>query len=218
MITAGPATLPMIFLSSFVIALSGAMMPGPLLTVTISESVRRGFVTGPLLILGHALLESALVIALLFGLAPFFQKPFVFVVTALAGALILSWMAWEMFRSLPTLRLAREADGARRGHPVVSGVLMSIANPYWTIWWATIGVGYILYSRQFGPAGVAVFFAGHILADLAWYSLVAAAVAGGKNFLSDGMYRRLIAGCACLLVGFSFYFAYAGIMRLPSLT
>ena len=123
MITAGPATLPMIFLSSFVIALSGAMMPGPLLTVTISESVRRGFVTGPLLILGHALLESALVIALLFGLAPFFQKSFVFVVTALAGALILSWMAWEMFRSLPTLRLAREADGARRGHPVVSGVL-----------------------------------------------------------------------------------------------
>lgn len=31
-----------IFVSSFIIALSGAMMPGPLLTVTIGDSSRRG--------------------------------------------------------------------------------------------------------------------------------------------------------------------------------
>ena len=53
-----------IFFTSFVIALSGALMPGPLLTVTISESARRGFVAGPLLIAGHGLLELALVVAL----------------------------------------------------------------------------------------------------------------------------------------------------------
>lgn len=206
-----------IFLSSFVIALSGAMMPGPLLTVTISESARRGFIMGPLLILGHALLEMALVIALLLGLAPFFQKPAVFSVTAIAGAFILLGMAWSMFRSLPSLRLSLELDPVRRNHPVLSGILMSIANPYWTIWWATIGIGYILYSRQFGLIGVAVFFIGHTLADLTWYSLIAAAVARGKSFLSDRIYRGLIAFCAFLLVVFSFYFVYAGITKLSSI-
>jgi len=206
-----------IFLSSFVIALSGAMMPGPLLTVTISESARRGFIMGPLLILGHALLEMALVIALLLGLAPFFQKPAVFSVTAIAGAFILLGMAWSMFRSLPSLRLSLELDPVRRNHPVLSGILMSIANPYWTIWWATIGIGYILYSRQFGLIGVAVFFTGHTLADLTWYSLIAAAVARGKSFLSDRIYRGLIACCAFLLVVFSFYFVYAGITKLSSI-
>ena len=50
-----------IFFASFGLAFSGAMMPGPLLTVTISESPRKGFITGPLLILGHAVLEVALV-------------------------------------------------------------------------------------------------------------------------------------------------------------
>ena len=39
-----------VFFSSFVIAFSGAMMPGPLFSVTVSESARRGFAVGPLLI------------------------------------------------------------------------------------------------------------------------------------------------------------------------
>jgi threonine/homoserine/homoserine lactone efflux protein len=203
-----------IFVSSFVIAMSGALMPGPLLTVTISESSRRGFITGPLLVAGHALLELGLVIALLLGLAPLLQQPAVFVATALIGSVILFWMAFGMFRSLPSLHLSWERDQKRRNHPLISGILMSVANPYWIIWWATIGLGYILYSRRFGFWGIAFFFVGHILADLVWYSLVAAAVAGGRHFLTDRLYRGLIAVCAVFLVVFAGYFAYAGFAKL----
>nr|MBP9531424.1 LysE family transporter [Syntrophaceae bacterium] len=117
-------TLFTIFASSFVIALSGALMPGPLLTATISESSRRGFWAGPLLIVGHAVLELALVIALFLGLAPFFQMPAVFAASALAGAVILIWMAAGMLRSLPTLRLSWEPHQSKMNHPVVSGILM----------------------------------------------------------------------------------------------
>jgi threonine/homoserine/homoserine lactone efflux protein len=211
------AALTTIFFSSFVIALSGALMPGPLLTVTISESSRRGFIMGPLLIAGHSLLELGLVIALLLGLAPFLQQPAVFVATAIVGSAILFWMAFGMFRSLPFLRLSWEPDQKRRNHPLVSGILMSVANPYWIIWWATIGLGYILYSSRFGFWGIVFFFVGHILADLVWYSLVAAAVAGGRHFLTDRLYRGLIAACAVFLVVFAGYFAYAGFVKLPAL-
>ena len=207
-------TLLTIFFSSFVIALSGAMMPGPLLTMTISESPRRGFITGPLLIAGHAVLEITLIAALLLGLAPFFQRPVVFVVTAMAGALILLWMAVSMFRSLPSLKICWEEETTTGNHPVINGILMSVANPYWIIWWATIGLGYILYSRQFGFWGIAFFFAGHILADLSWYSFVSAAVAKGKHHLNDRLYRGLIAFCATFLVVFACYFAYAGFDKL----
>jgi len=206
-------TLSTIFASSFIIALSGALMPGPLLTATISESSRRGFITGPLMVGGHAILELGLVIALLTGLAPFFQQPVVFVATALAGGAILLWMAFGMFRTLPTLQLSWEGHQKKLNHPVVSGILMSVSNPYWIIWWATIGLGYILYSWQFGFWGIAFFFAGHILADLIWYSLVAAAVAGGEHFLTDRLYRGLIALCAVFLVVFAAYFVYAGVEK-----
>ena len=87
-------------------------------------------------------------------------------------------------------------------------------NPYWIIWWATIGMGYILYSWQFGLKGVAFFFAGHILADLSWYSFISAAVAGGRHLLSDRMYRGLIGVCAGFLVLFACYFAWTGVDRL----
>jgi threonine/homoserine/homoserine lactone efflux protein len=203
-----------IFVSSFVIAFSGALMPGPLLTAAISESSQRGFIVGPLMIAGHAILELVLVVTLLLGLAPFLQLPAVFVATALAGSVILFWMAWGMFRSLPSLHLSWDSDRKQRKNPVLSGILMSVANPYWIIWWATIGLGYILYSWQFGLAGVAFFFTGHILADFVWYSLVTAAVAGGRRFLTDGLYRGLIAVCATFLIVFAGYFAYAGLTKL----
>lgn len=207
-------TLFAIFGSSFVIALSGALMPGPLMAAAISESSQRGFIAGPLLIAGHAILELGLVIALLLGLAPLLQLPSVFAAIALIGSAILFWMAFGMFRSLPSLRLSWE--GTRKGghHPAVTGIVMSIANPYWSIWWATIGLGYILYSWQFGLWGVAFFFAGHILADLAWYSMISAAVAGGRRFLTDRLYRVLIGLCATFLVVFSLYFFYAGLGKL----
>ncbi len=193
-------------------------MPGPLLTATISESTQRGFIMGPLLIAGHAILELGLIIALLLGLAPFLQQPAVFVTTALVGSAILFWMAFGMFKSLPSLRLSWEADQKKRNNPVLSGILMSVANPYWIIWWATIGLGYILYSLQFGLWGVSFFFTGHILADLIWYSLIAAMVAGGRHFLTDRLYRGLIAVCAVFLVLFAGYFCYAGFAKLVTMT
>jgi threonine/homoserine/homoserine lactone efflux protein len=172
---------------------------------------------GPMLIAGHAILELVLVAVLLLGLAPFFQLPEVFVVSAIGGALILFWMAFGMFRSLPSLHLSLEVNNGRRNHPMISGILMSVANPYWIIWWATIGLGYILYSWQFGLWGIAFFFTGHILADLSWYSLVSAAVAGGRNFLTDRLYRGLIAVCAVFLVVFAGYFVYAGFTKLNAI-
>jgi len=209
-------TLFTIFFSSFLIALSGAMMPGPLLTAAIGEASRRGFIVGPLLVAGHGILELILVAALLLGLAPYLQRQEVFVAVALAGAAILFWMAFGMFRSLPSLSLSLEADATARGNLIFTGILLSALNPYWVIWWATIGLAYILHSRQFGLAGISFFFAGHILADFVWYSAVTGAVGGGRRFLSDRLYRGIIGGCATLLVLFAGYFFHAGLQRLLS--
>ena len=207
-------SLIVIFSSSFLIALSGALMPGPLLTVTVSESTQRGAVAGPLVILGHGILELALVLALLSGLAPFLKRDDVFIVIALAGGIILLWMAVSMFRSLPALRLDLTEEEQKPKNLIMTGIVMSLANPYWTIWWATIGLGYIMHSVKFGIAGVVAFFIGHILADLAWYALVSFSVAKGRSFFTETIYRRLIGGCAAFLVIFAGYFFYSGIERL----
>lgn len=204
-----------IFFSSFIIAMSGALMPGPLLTVTVSESTRRGAIAGPLMILGHGILELVLVIALLAGLAPLLVRDDVFIGIALVGGCILLWMAGSMFKSIPDLRLDLEAGEEKKSkNLILAGILFSLANPYWTIWWASIGLGYILHSVKFGILGVVSFYLGHILADLAWYAFISLGVARGRRFLSDTIYKRLIGCCASFLVLFACYFFYSGIDKL----
>jgi threonine/homoserine/homoserine lactone efflux protein len=206
--------LAAIFATSFVLALSGAMMPGPLLTTTISESVRSGRGTGAWLVLGHAILELALILALIFGLAPLLARDGVFCTVALSGAVILGWMARGMFKSLPTLTIRWQSRGEPTGHLVRAGILVSLSNPYWSIWWATIGLTYILTCRKYGLAGIAAFFLGHILADLVWYSLVSVIVAQGRSFLTVARYRAVMACCASFLVIFAGYFLYSGVARM----
>ncbi len=206
--------LSALFFSSFLVALSGALMPGPFLTVTVSESSRRGVIAGPLLILGHGLLELALVVALLSGMAPFFKRDDVFVSIALIGGGILFWMAISMFRSLPTLSLTLTGNSEKPKNLILAGIIFSLANPYWLIWWASIGLGYIMTSVKYGIPGVTAFFTGHILADLAWYTLISYGIAKGRHFFNDTHYRKLIGGCATFLIVFACYFFYSGIEKL----
>jgi len=189
-------------------------MPGPLLTVTVSESTRRGAITGPLLILGHGILELSLITALLLGIAPLLQRNDVFIFISLVGGSILLWMAFSMFKSLPGLHLDTAPEQQTGKNLVLAGILFSLANPYWIIWWASIGLGYILHSVKYGFIGVSAFFLGHILADLTWYALISFGVARGRRFFSDIFYRRLIGCCATFLVIFSCYFFYSGIEKL----
>lgn len=198
-------------LTSFLVALSGALMPGPLLTVTMGEAARRGFWAGPLIILGHGLLELTLLVLLLVGVGVWLNRPSVLGTVGLLGGALLAWMAWGLLRASRHSRLDLDQGRTSGWHPVWTGIFMSLANPYWLIWWLTIGLGYVLFSAKFGLLGISLFFAGHILADLAWYSLVAAAVAWGRNFLSDGWYRGFLAGCGAFLLLFGGYFGFQGV-------
>lgn len=189
-------------------------MPGPLLTVTVTESTHRGAGTGPLIIVGHGILELVLVVALLSGIAPFLMRDDVFVAISLIGGGILLWMALSMLRNIPKLHLEFSRADGRSKNLIITGIILSAINPYFLIWWASIGFGYILYSAKFGWWGVSAFFLGHILADFSWYALVSLGVVKGKHLLSTRGYRRLIAGCALFLIVFSGYFFYSGVEKL----
>jgi threonine/homoserine/homoserine lactone efflux protein len=202
-----------IFCTSFVLALSGALMPGPLMTVTVSESSRRGASTGPLMIFGHGLLELVLVIALISGLAPILVRDDVFIFISLTGGAVLLWMGISMLRSLPHLSLDCQPTDEKSRNLVVLGIVLSAVNPYWLLWWASIGLGYIMHALKFGLLGVTAFFLGHILADLAWYGLISLGITKGQHLFSNNFYRKLIGGCAVFLIVFSCWFFFSGVQK-----
>ncbi len=208
-------TLSGIFITSFLVGLSGAMMPGPVLTVTVGEVTKRGFIAGPLIVLGHGILELSLVIAIVFGIGQILTLNVVVGIIGFAGGLVLLWMGGGMLKSVRGLSLSLEDKGKGKGnHPVVAGVLTSLSNPYWTVWWATIGLSYIALSQKMGAWGLASFYGGHILSDLSWYGLVAATLSMGRRFMTDSIYRGIIAFCGLFLLVFGVYFGYTGLKYL----
>jgi threonine/homoserine/homoserine lactone efflux protein len=193
--------------SSFILALSGALVPGPLFTITVSESVKRGFIAGPLIILGHGILELIIVLLLILGVTPFFTKESTKLVVSIVGGLILIFMGIMLLRDAGKARLEFSAEGKPSGFsPVLSGIVGSISNPYWTIWWVTIGLGYLLSSLRLGAVGVIAFFVGHISADLAWYSLISYAVSRGRRVIGDKGYRYTLYVCGIFLIIFGGWF------------
>ena len=203
--------LATIFSASFILALSGALMPGPLLTVTVSESVKMGFKAGPLIITGHALLELLLIIALIWGLGPFLKIPFITGMIALIGGVILFWMGLSMVRSTPSSPVNNRDNPSSSKIPVFTspllmGIFASLSNPYWSLWWATVGLSYLISSMKFGLLGIFIFFIGHISADYLWYILVSIGISKGKGVISDRLYSGLIRICGFFLMGFAGWF------------
>ncbi|MFZ5648894.1 MAG: LysE family transporter [Bacillota bacterium] len=216
-----------IFTTAFLVGFSGAMMPGPLLAVAVGEAAKRGFWSGPLLVLGHAVLEFLLVVLLVLGLASVLGKVEARIIIGLVGGLFLFYFGWGMARDSlkgkvtldledkkPGIPAGSPGGGGRGMHPVAAGALVSFSNPYWSMWWATVGLLYITQALQGGMLGVSAFFSGHILADLAWYSLVAAAVTGGRRFITQKLYSSVLVVCGIFIIGLGGFFIWDAILNI----
>jgi len=123
-------------------------------------------------------------------------------------------MAVLMLKTLPSLDPPAQGTAKKSNSLVWTVILVSISNPYWLLWWATVGLGCLGRARPFGLRGVAVFFAGHILADFVWYGMVSAAVYRGKRILKKETYRILTGSCAVFLALFGVYFLASAIIKI----
>jgi len=208
-----PALLVFVFTTSLLVGFSGAMMPGPLLMVTVSETARRGFLMAPLLVLGHGIAEAGVVVGLTIGLGEFLKQGPVAATIGLLGGLFLFWMGYGIIRSawLRQVSLHTQGGGPARGGPVLAGALTSLANPYWVLWWATVGASYVAWSLRAGMPGLISFYGGHVLSDLSWYSLMGFAVVSGRRVLGDDLYRALLIICGAFLIVLAGYFIWSAV-------
>ena len=214
---------------AFLVGLSGALSPGPLTILAIREGARRGWWAGPFATAGHAVAEGVTVVLLALGLSAYVgpDSPLTTVISILGG-LALLWMAWGTARALPTAslaaRVAEAASGANgtmgtppRGVSLEAfravaplGIAVSVANPYWLIWWATVGTKLTVDSLRIGWTGPGAVFLGHIVSDLLWLTFVAALVGSGSRWLGDRAYRGLLGACAVFLLALGLIFVVSG--------
>ncbi len=204
--------------------MSGALMPGPMLAVTIKESLEQGWPAGFFITTGHSVAEIALLCLFALGLGTGIKVQWITTVVGIIGGLVLFIMGLDMLKGALQERVALDLNGGDKpvgqvtprsmGRAIGAGVIVSAANPYWIIWWLTIGVMYVAEALKYGWLGLSCFYSGHILADYVWYVLIAVIAATGKKFITAAIYKWILAGCGVLMMFLALYFSLQGIKAI----
>jgi len=187
----------------FGISLSGALQPGPVTAAAITMGSRNRF-AGTLMALGHGIIEFPLMVLLIFGVGRFLTLPAVSIAIGLAGGTFLIFMGAGMFKDL------NQADDlelsiTRKG-PLVAGIVLSGGNPYFLIWWATVGLTLVTTARGFGVWAFVLFALAHWSCDLVWLTILSWGSFKGASVLSPRRRRAVLLFCAVALLGFGLYF------------
>ena len=152
----------------FVVGLSGAIIPGPLLAFTVFDTSRKRRVTGHAIILGHALWEFGIILIILLGFGGIVAQ--YRVVIYVIGGLALVLMGVSMIRSKGG---EMEMGSSRVSSSLVGGVFYTAFNPTQPLWWATAGLALLLKGIEImGIMGVVIVTLGHWLSDFAYYVFV----------------------------------------------
>jgi threonine/homoserine/homoserine lactone efflux protein len=186
------------------ISLTGVMAPGPMTAATVgkgSESAR----AGALISVGHGVIELPLMLLLYFGLGAVLGHAEVRVALGIAGGLFMLVMGGAMLWGLRRTVGSPVAAASSRS-PLLTGVVLSGGNPYFILWWVTVGGALIARAAPFGLPGFGAFAVVHWLCDLVWLSCLSAlAYKGGELF--GKRFRSavtLISGLFLLFFGYRF--------------
>ena len=196
-----------ILASVVVISLSGVMMPGPMFAMTVAKSYRTPW-AGAQVSLGHAVIELPLILLIYFGFAGFFQNNTVQVVLSLLGGAMIIWLGISMFRA--------RAEVVQRGKDMpynafAAGIITSGLNPFFLLWWATIGLLLVMRFQSYGIIGLIALIITHWLCDLVWLSVVSQSIYRTQKLWGQKVQEGIFIVCSLLLVGFGGWFLASGI-------
>jgi len=189
----------------FIISFSGAMQPGPVTATAVMMGVRSRW-AGVLLAIGHGIIEFPLMVLLLLGAGALLRRGTTQVVVGLAGGVVMLYMAWRMFKSSKAVPNA-QAD-ARKGKPILAGIVLTGSNPYFLIWWATVGLALATTATNFGVWAFALFAIVHWFVDLFWVTALSFASFHGATLLGDRLQQIVLKICAAAMLFFALFFIY----------
>lgn len=183
-------------IEAIIISLSGVMAPGPLTAVTVGKGTESPH-AGAFVAIGHGLIEFPLMIAVFHGFGYLINLPTAKEIIGVVGGLFLLLMGISMFRSM---NRAKVRSNAHTKSPIVAGMFLSLCNPYFVIWWATIGAALVLRSASFGLIWFGIFAVLHWSCDFAWCYFLSMLSFKGKQFFGNQFQKAVFAVCGIFLI------------------
>jgi threonine/homoserine/homoserine lactone efflux protein len=189
----------------FIISCSGAMQPGPITASVITMGLRNRY-AGTLLAIGHGIIEFPLMVLIILGIGKYFALPRVQTIIGLAGGVFLLLMA---IQSLLNLRAGSDAQPkALHSRPILAGIVLSASNPYFLLWWATVGLALAVQAHQWGIWAFALFAVVHWSVDLIWLQVLSWASYKGSALFGPGSLKIVQIFFSIVLLAFGLVFIY----------
>jgi len=194
-----------------IISLSGVLAPGPVMTSAIAQGTKFKH-AGFFISLGHSAIELPLLAAIALGVGFIFEYPAAKFLTGLIGGAYLLWMGWGMFKEFKNYHEAKLSLNSKG--PFITGLVLSATNPYFILWWATVGLNMAKDAATLGCLAIILFAIVHSLCDMTWLELVSFASFKGTKLLSKKNQKNVLAACAAAIIFFGFYFIIKSLLVL----
>ena len=179
--------------------------PALTLVATINSSLAGDWTTGLKISLGHMFAESILFLLIVMGFATF-ALPYMNEIAGIGGAALIAFGVLTIAGSRKANISLQPDKQGRADNPYVAGLMTSAANPFFWIWWLSIGSAMVIAGLEGGLVVAGGFMIGHWSADTGWFTLVSTGVSRGKTILPDRVYRRLNVVCGVFLILFGMYY------------
>jgi threonine/homoserine/homoserine lactone efflux protein len=204
------------------VGFSGALVPGPLFTATIKDTLKYGAISGPMICIGHLIMEVLILLGLSLGISYIINIPIVRALVGTIGGVSLIYVGIDIIKERKKFEEISEASldhihppkkQFKREYisPLKTGFLFTVINPTIYIWWFTVGNSLVMRGLAIGFIGVFLLFIGHWFADVSWYSFLSFSVSKGKKFISPKIYEAILLVCGIFLTYLGVNFLYSSL-------
>jgi len=191
-----------------ILTASGALAPGPLFFATVSQGSKHGAKTGLIFSLAHTVVEFSLIMLLALGLIMVASEPLVKIIIGLIGGIVLIvFGAFQIRNSIISKPDKLKKPKSTFGHLFLIGLAFTGLNPYFILWWLTVGAKLILIALEFAALlGVIFMFICHVWMDYAWLTGIAYFSKKGTNVMGLKWYKALMIIFGVILIYFGLTF------------
>ena len=207
-----------IFLSA-----SGVLSPGPLFFINLIYGSRQGAHAGIKIAYGHTIVELPLITILALGLSKFSSLDLTsngnFKIIGLIGGISITLFSLMQIHSIIKRKVVAALINAnnnnshffkvnsKRNGPLILGIIFSALNPFFLIWWFTVGLKLISDSIFiFGIVlGVMFTFFFHMWMDYAWLTFTSYMISKGISILKAKFYNTLLLILSVVLALYGLY-------------
>ncbi len=200
---------------------SGVISPGPLFFANLVYGSKQGIYSGIKMAYGHTIVELPLIIILASGISTFSSittSNLVSKVISLSGGIVIL-----VFSAIQIVAFIKKENAEKnifffntknKNDPIIIGSIFSAFNPFFILWWLTVGLKLISDSLElYGlTMGIVVVFSFHIWMDYGWLAVTAHLISRGTLIYKSKYYPILLLALNTALIYYGIYFILTGLI------